>query len=121
MRMGSGTRLKVLEGLAMSKAIVSTSLGCEGLAVRDGEHLLVADDPCTFARAVLRVLDDTALAMELGRCGRALVERAYGWASAVHRLEAFYAEILGGGQTRPGSHDDLGSSGRREAEQAANR
>src|SRR5439155_13424236 len=62
LRMGSGTRLKVLEGMAMGRPLVSTSLGCEGIATVDGEHLLVADDPASFAPGVLRLLDDPVLA-----------------------------------------------------------
>ena len=50
-RMGGGTRLKVVEGLAMGKAMVSTSLGCEGLVVRDGDHLLIGEEPRRVRRA----------------------------------------------------------------------
>ncbi|MBI3948459.1 MAG: glycosyltransferase [Armatimonadetes bacterium] len=92
LRMGGGTRLKVLEGLAMGKAMVSTPLGCEGIDVRHGEHLLVAEDPDAFAQATLRLMDDAALRESLGRRGRLLVERDYDWAGVVRRLEAFYAE-----------------------------
>ncbi len=76
---GSGTRLKILEALAMGKAVVTTSLGCEGLDVVSGEHLLVEDDPGAFATAVARLLRDDALRARLGAAGRALVERAYSW------------------------------------------
>jgi len=94
LRMGSGTRLKVLEGLAMGKPLVSTSVGCEGINVRSQEHLLIADDPPAFADAVLRVLGDPALAAALSRQGRALVEREYGWASIAANLEAFYGQVV---------------------------
>ncbi len=89
LRMGSGTRLKVLEGLAMGCPLVSTSVGCEGITIEDGEHLLVADDPAAFARSVLRLLDDGALASRLGGNGRALVEERYSWPSVLRQLEAF--------------------------------
>lgn len=89
LRMGSGTRLKVLEGLAMGCPVVSTSVGCEGITVLDGEHLLVADDPPAFARSVLRLLDDEALASRLGRNGRVLVEQRYSWQSVLRQLEDF--------------------------------
>jgi glycosyltransferase involved in cell wall biosynthesis len=95
LRMGSGTRLKVVEGLAMGKAIVSTSLGCEGIAVRDGEHLLVADEPLAFARSVLRLLDDSDAAAALGRRGRELAVDQYDWAASAQQLETFYAGVLG--------------------------
>jgi polysaccharide biosynthesis protein PslH len=94
LRMGGGTRLKVLEALAMGKALVSSSIGCEGLAVRDGEHLLIADDPPAFARAVLCLLADASLAAQLGHHGRALVEQVYGWPAVGHRLNAFHSRLL---------------------------
>jgi glycosyltransferase involved in cell wall biosynthesis len=93
--MGSGTRLKVLEGLSMEKAMVSTALGCEGIDVENDRHLLIADDPSSFARAVLRLLDDRRLAQALATAGRGLVESRYRWESVVNDLEAFYAELLG--------------------------
>jgi glycosyltransferase involved in cell wall biosynthesis len=95
LRVGSGTRLKVLEGLSMAKAVVSTTLGAEGLDVADGEHLLLADDPAELADTILRVMADPALAGRLGAAGRALVLERYGWASAAARLEAFHAEVAG--------------------------
>jgi polysaccharide biosynthesis protein PslH len=93
LRMGSGTRLKVVEGLAMGKAMVSTSLGCEGIDVRDGEHLWIADSPEQFAAAVLKLLDDQAAAARLGAAGRAMVEQCYGWDSIVRRLEEIYESL----------------------------
>ena len=94
LQMGSGTRLKILEGLSMGKGMVSTTLGCEGIAVRDGQHLLVADDPVAFAEAVLSLLDDRQLAARLGREGRALVEQSYSWLSIVDGLERFHERVL---------------------------
>ena len=92
LRMGSGTRLKVLEALAMARPVVSTTLGCEGLDVIDKQHLLVADDPDRFAQAVLDLLQDGRRSAALGARGRLLVEARYGWDSAVRGLEAFHAE-----------------------------
>lgn len=94
LRMGGGTRLKVLEGLAMEKAVVSTAVGCEGIDVKHNEHLLIADEPRAFADAVLKLLSDRELAVTLGRRGRALVERDYRWAFIVDRLEGFYDRLL---------------------------
>lgn len=94
LRMGSGTRLKILEGLSMSKAIVSTAIGCEGISVVDGEHLLVADSATELADAILRVMHDAELAAALGRAGRELVEREYGWGLIARGLEEFYARVL---------------------------
>ena len=95
LRMGSGTRLKVLEGLSMQKAMVSTSLGCEGIDVKDQKHLLIADDPASFAAAVLRLLDDPARAAALAAAGRELIDRRYRWETVVADLEAFYDQLLG--------------------------
>jgi len=78
----------------MGKGMVSTTLGCEGIAVRDGQHLLVADDPAAFAEAVLSLLDDRQLAARLGREGRALVEQSYSWLSIVDGLERFHERVL---------------------------
>lgn len=95
LRIGSGTRLKVLEALAMGKAVVSTTVGCEGLDVSHGEHLLIADDPATFASAVTWLLENPAEAASLGRRGRALVESRYGWEQAVGELERFHQSLIG--------------------------
>ena len=90
-RMGGGTRLKVLEALSMGKAIVSTPLGSEGIEARHSEHLVIADArPAVFARAVVNVLAAPAAASYLGRQGRHLVERRYTWEQAACRLEELY-------------------------------
>jgi len=94
-RMGGGTRLKVVEALAMGKSVVSTSVGCEGVAVRDREHLLIADDPASFAAAILDVIASRELRAELGRSARALAEREYSWDVAGDRIEALYAQVAG--------------------------
>lgn len=95
-RMGGGTRLKVLEGLALAKPMVSTTLGCEGIEVRHGEHLLVADTAQRFADAVLRLFADPALGERLGRAGRALMEREYSWEACAERLAELYERALAG-------------------------
>jgi sugar transferase (PEP-CTERM/EpsH1 system associated) len=103
LRMGSGTRLKVLEGLSMEKAMVSTSLGCEGIDVEHNRHLLIADDASAFAAAVLRLLDDPGLATTLATAGRDLVEARYRWESVVSELESFYGELLDRHRAAPAS------------------
>lgn len=95
-RIGGGTRLKVVEGLAMGKAMVSTAVGCEGVAVRDGEHLLIADDAPSFASKIFEVFENPALGDALGHAGRRLVETRYSWELASERLEGLYREINGG-------------------------
>jgi glycosyltransferase involved in cell wall biosynthesis len=91
MRYGGGVRLKLLNALAMGCAVVSTTAGAEGLAVRDGEHLLIADGAADFAAAVGRLLDDAALRARLGAAGRAFVRDNYDWASIAARIVAGYA------------------------------
>lgn len=76
---GSGTRLKLLEALAMGKAVVSTSVGYEGLTLAPGRDLLVADDAAGFAGEVLRVLRDEELRSRIGMQGREAVLRQYSW------------------------------------------
>lgn len=83
---GGGTRLKVLEALALGTPVVSTAKGVEGLDVAAGVHALVADDPATFAAHVLRVVDDAALAARLSTAGRSLVAGAYTWDAIGARL-----------------------------------
>lgn len=82
LRVGGGTRLKIYEAMAMGKPVVSTSIGAEGLPVRSGEELLVADDPEQFAGAVLRLLSDCEFAERLGRRGCAAVRERFSWDSA---------------------------------------
>jgi sugar transferase (PEP-CTERM/EpsH1 system associated) len=94
LRMGSGTRIKLLEAMAMEKAIVTTSIGCEGLDVIHGEHLLVADGPDAFAQASTRLLENASLRAELGRNGRALVETRYSWDRAAATLEGLLSELV---------------------------
>jgi polysaccharide biosynthesis protein PslH len=79
LRVGGGTRLKILNSWAMGKAVVSTSIGCEGLAAVDGENILIRDEPRSFAAAVAAVLSDGALRRRLGECGRYTAERIYSW------------------------------------------
>ncbi len=86
-RAGSGTRLKILEALAMGKAVVATRLGCEGLRLEGERHVLLAEDAPNFADEVLRVLGDPDLASALGRNGRLLVERVYGWPAVLEPLD----------------------------------
>jgi sugar transferase (PEP-CTERM/EpsH1 system associated) len=93
-RIGSGTRLKVLEALAMARPLVSTSLACEGLDLQPGRHLLVADDPSRFADAVVRVLEDRAMADRIGAAGRQDMEARFGWNAITAQLEAFHDRVL---------------------------
>jgi len=76
---GGGTKLKLLDGLASGRPVVSTPTGVEGIAVEDGRHVLVASGAEAFSDAVVRVLADAALQERLGAAGRALAEQRYDW------------------------------------------
>jgi glycosyltransferase involved in cell wall biosynthesis len=91
LRMGGGTRLKVLEAMAMSKAVVSTTVGAEGLSARSGQELLIADAPADFARAVVALLRDPARRAALGQAARTFVSQRFDWPTIVPRLEAAYS------------------------------
>jgi glycosyltransferase involved in cell wall biosynthesis len=94
LRIGGGTRLKILDALSMGSALVSTSVGYEGLNVTPGEHLQVADDPRAFADAVVNVLSNPQLAGAMGAAGRARVCSHYDWPSIARRHEAVYARAI---------------------------
>lgn len=94
LRIGGGTRLKVLEAMAMARPVISTTIGAEGLAVTDGENILMGDTAEAFATQVGRVLDDDDLAKRLGSSARRLVEATYDWRISARKLEVLYADIL---------------------------
>jgi tetratricopeptide (TPR) repeat protein len=79
LRIGSGTRIKILQSLAMGLPTVTTSLGCEGLSVEDEKHLLVRDRPEDFAKAIVELIADGNKRDRLRQKGRALVEAEYDW------------------------------------------
>ena len=81
LRIGGGTRLKIFEAMSMAKAVVSTSIGAEGLPVKNGEHLLMADDPASFAESTLRLLRNASQRAQFGQAARHLVEEHYSWAT----------------------------------------
>lgn len=94
LRTGGGTRLKILDGMAMGKAIVSTSLGAEGLAVTHEENILLANTPESFARQVIRIMESPELRHTLERNGRALVERLYDWNAIAKKAEEVIESLL---------------------------
>lgn len=95
LRMGGGTRLKVVEAMSMGSAIVSTRLGSEGLAVASGTHLELVDDPVGFAAAVVALLADPERAGALGAAARELTERQYSWARSVTLLQDLVGRVVG--------------------------
>jgi glycosyltransferase involved in cell wall biosynthesis len=90
LRIGSGTRLKILEGGTMRKAMVSTSIGAEGLDFVEGKEILIADDPASFAAAVVSLLRDPARRQSLGEAARLRVLHDYD----NRALERLIAEAL---------------------------
>jgi glycosyltransferase involved in cell wall biosynthesis len=112
-RIGGGTRLKIYEAMAMEKPVVSTTVGAEGLPVRDGQDLLIADTPRAFADAVVRVLTDAELARGLGERSASTVREQFGW----DKVAAVFAEACGraaksrGGEFLTDEILTLGSSG----------
>ncbi len=89
---GGGTRLKVLEAMAMGKAIVSSRLGAEGIPVQDGRDLLMADTAAAFAHSVLTLLKSEAQVRQLGQSARRFVERHFDWRQVTAPLEQVYAQ-----------------------------
>jgi polysaccharide biosynthesis protein PslH len=88
LRIGGGTRLKIFEAMAMGKAVVSTTIGAEGLPVTHGKHVVIADEPNTFARAVVHLVRDVERRRELEAAARALVVARYDWSAVAGELES---------------------------------
>jgi glycosyltransferase involved in cell wall biosynthesis len=97
LRAGGGTRLKVLEAMAAGKAIVSTSIGCEGIQVRQGESLLVADSAQEFADRLVSLLKDPEAARGIGARAREMARALYDWRVIGERIEEAYASVIAGG------------------------
>jgi glycosyltransferase involved in cell wall biosynthesis len=90
-RIGGGTRLKIFEAMAMEKAVISTTVGAEGLPLKHGEELLLCDEPRTFAEAVIRVITDQSYAEELGNRAAKTVRRNHSWAQVSERFASICA------------------------------
>jgi len=94
LRLGGGTRLKIVEAMAMGKAIVSTTLGAEGIEAVPGRDILIKDEPMAFADAVIRLLAEPSFATRIGQSARRLAVERYAWSAAAQALEGFYRRIL---------------------------
>ena len=90
LRMGGGTRLKLLEALSLQAPIVSTTLGAEGFAVTHDQELLLADEAASFAQAVVELIEDRERARLLGSAGRSFAVQYYDWRNIVPKFEAVY-------------------------------
>jgi polysaccharide biosynthesis protein PslH len=94
LRIGGGTRLKIFEAMAMGKAVVSTSVGAEGLAVRSGENIVLADTPNDFAQAVISLLRDPRRRQQLGAAARTLVQENYSWTIVANDFARTLQEVI---------------------------
>ena len=94
LRAGGGSRLKILEAMALGRCVVSTTIGAEGLHVTPGVDIVIADDAATFAETVSGLLADGAKCEEIAAAARDLVEREYDWDSIVTRQLVIYEELV---------------------------
>jgi glycosyltransferase involved in cell wall biosynthesis len=94
LRIGGGTRLKIFEALAMGKAVVSTTIGAEGLPLEENVHILRADNPQAFAAGIIALLRDRARSRSLGQAGRRLMEAEYSWARVAADFERYCKAVV---------------------------
>ncbi|MCP4705594.1 MAG: glycosyltransferase, partial [candidate division Zixibacteria bacterium] len=94
LRIGGGSRLKILEAFSMNKAVVSTSVGAEGLNVTNGENILLADSPQQFAQAVIDCIDNNELNTKLSNNGKKLVESEYRWDILSNKFNNYILKIV---------------------------
>jgi glycosyltransferase involved in cell wall biosynthesis len=94
LRVGGGSRLKILEAMAAGVPVISTNLGAEGLAVADGENIIIADSIPEFGKAIVRVSQDSDQWARLSDAGRRLVRDKYDWSSIGASLRKTHAELL---------------------------
>jgi glycosyltransferase involved in cell wall biosynthesis len=87
LRIGGGTRLKIFESMAAGVAVVSTTIGAEGLEVTDGDTIRLADSPDDFARACIELLEQAGERERIARAGRELVASRYSWEVATDIME----------------------------------
>jgi glycosyltransferase involved in cell wall biosynthesis len=91
---GSGTRIKAFEAMAMGRPVVSTSLGIEGLEVTHGEHFLRADNAADFAQGILALLNDATMRARIAGAARGLMEAKFSWSEVARQFEAICLRTL---------------------------
>lgn len=94
LRIGGGTRLKILEALAMGKAVVSTPVGAEGLDLSDGEDIFLAEDVESFAETIIRLMNRNELRRQVGMAGRKFMEKEYSWNKIGEKLREVYERAV---------------------------
>ena len=102
-RSGAGTRLKILEAMAMQRPVVSTSLGAEGLDVAHGKHLLLGDTTEALASHIVGLIDRPDQAQQIALAGRELAQAKYDWRICLDPLEDVYQSLAGSSQQGRGS------------------
>jgi sugar transferase (PEP-CTERM/EpsH1 system associated) len=103
-RSGAGTRLKILEAMAMKRPVVSTALGAEGLDVVHGKHILLGDTPAALASHIVGLIETPALCDRIASAGRELVQTKYEWGSCLARLDDLYHSLAEPGGVRRTAH-----------------
>ena len=101
LRIGGGTRLKIVEALALGTPVVSTPVGAEGLRLASGTHLSLAEDDATFARAITHLLAHPAEAAQLAEAGKAFVRERYRWGALAEELVDYWERIAFSGALSP--------------------
>jgi glycosyltransferase involved in cell wall biosynthesis len=98
---GGGTRLKIVEALALATPVVSSSIGAQGLGLADGRELLLADTPADFTAAVLRVLREPGQARHMGEAGRRAVHEHFRWEALGKELVDYWERVAFSGALTP--------------------
>lgn len=101
LRIGGGTRLKIFEAMSMARAVVSTTVGAEGLPVTAGRDIVIADEPARFAQAVVHLLRNAADRQRIAEDARRLVVARYDWAAVANDFETALAAARGAGPALP--------------------
>lgn len=94
LRMGGGTRLKILQAMAMKVPIISTTIGAEGLDAVDGTHALLRDDPKEFAEATLELMNNSSLKKKLAENAYQFVREEYDWRTIGRRIDAAFHYLM---------------------------
>jgi len=90
---GSGMRIKIIEGMAAGKCIVSTPIGAEGIDAKDGEEIVIAE-PGDFANRLISILNDQRGVASIGSKAKTFVEENYNWSSLIKEFESFYRQLV---------------------------